>query len=117
MTPLDPRRASFVNSTDPRRRILLELFQAGLDRVSGRRSVARALTGSAGPVWIAAIGKAASAMALGAYDVLGVSIERTLIITKMTTLPRSSTRYPMSRSVRVRIPFPTSVRSRRARVS
>jgi glycerate 2-kinase len=77
-----PRRSSPVNSTDPRRRLLLELFQTGLDRVSGRSSVARALSGYAGPVWIAAIGKAASAMALGAHDVLGVSIERTLIITK-----------------------------------
>ena len=71
-----------MNSNDPRRRILLELFQAGLDRVSGRGSVARALSGSTGPVWVAAIGKAASAMALGAHDVLGPSIERTLIITK-----------------------------------
>jgi len=71
-----------VNSTEPRRRILLELFQAGLDRVSGRGSVARVLTPSSGPVWVAAIGKAAAAMALGAYDVLGNSIERTLIITK-----------------------------------
>ena len=71
-----------MNSTDPRRRILLELFQAGLDRVSGRGSVARALTPASGPVWVAAIGKAASAMALGAHDVLGVSIERTLVITK-----------------------------------
>jgi glycerate 2-kinase len=69
-----------VNSI--RRRLLLELFQAGLDRVSGRRSVARALSASSGPVWIAAIGKAASAMALGAHDVLGGSIERTLLITK-----------------------------------
>src|SRR4051794_7643287 len=76
------RRSSLVNSTEPRRRILLELFQAGLDRVSGRGSVARALTPSSGPVWVIAIGKAASAMALGAHDVLGVSIERTLIITK-----------------------------------
>jgi glycerate 2-kinase len=50
--------------------------------VSGRRSVAKALSGSSGPVWIAAIGKAASAMTLGAHDVLGVSIERTLVITK-----------------------------------
>jgi len=50
--------------------------------VSGRHCVARALTASAAPVWIAAIGKAASAMALGAYDALGASIERTLIITK-----------------------------------
>ena len=71
-----------MSSNDPRRRILLELFQAGLDRVSGRSSVARALSGSTGPVWVAAIGKAASAMALGAHDALGPSIERTLIITK-----------------------------------
>jgi glycerate 2-kinase len=77
------RRATYrVNSSDPRRRLLLELFQAGLDRVSGRRSVARHLRASPGPVWIAAIGKAASAMALGAHDVLGVAVERTLIITK-----------------------------------
>ena len=65
-----------------RLRLLLELFQAGLDRVSGRRSVARALSASSGAVWIAAIGKAASAMVLGAHDVLGGSIERTLLITK-----------------------------------
>ena len=71
-----------MNSPDPRRSLLLELFQAGLDRVSGRRSVARVLSASPGPVWIASIGKAASAMALGAHDVLGVSIERMLIITK-----------------------------------
>jgi glycerate 2-kinase len=69
-----------VNSI--RRRLLLELFQAGLDRVSGRRSVARALSALHGPVWVAAIGKAASAMALGAFDVLGASIERLLVITK-----------------------------------
>jgi glycerate 2-kinase len=69
-------------SRDPRRRLLLDLFQAGLDRVNGRRSVAEALSVTAGPVWIAAIGKAASAMALGAHDALGSSIERTLVITK-----------------------------------
>jgi len=50
--------------------------------VSGRSCVARSLSGVTGPVWVAAIGKAASAMALGAHDVLGPSIERTLIITK-----------------------------------
>jgi glycerate 2-kinase len=76
------RARTSLNSTDPRRRILLELFQAGLDRVSGRRCVARSLEPSAEPVWVAAVGKAAAAMALGAYDALGVTIERTLIITK-----------------------------------
>jgi glycerate 2-kinase len=34
------------------------------------------------PVWAAAIGKAASSMALGAYDALGAAIERALVITK-----------------------------------
>jgi hydroxypyruvate reductase len=33
-------------------------------------------------VWVAAIGKAAASMALGAYDALGTSIERSLVITK-----------------------------------
>jgi hydroxypyruvate reductase len=71
-----------VNSTDSRRRILLSLFKAGLARVSGRECVARALTSSGGSVWVAAIGKAASSMTLGAYDVLGKSIEYALVVTK-----------------------------------
>lgn len=36
----------------------------------------------AAPVWIAAVGKAATSMALGAQDALGAAIERTLIITR-----------------------------------
>lgn len=73
---------------------MLELFQAGLAPVAGRRCVADALRTAQGPacseagaaparpVWIAAIGKAASAMALGAHDALGTSVERVLLITK-----------------------------------
>ncbi len=60
----------------------MELFQAGLDRVSGRACVAGALARPEGPVWVAAVGKAASSMALGAYDVLGASIGRMLVVTK-----------------------------------
>ena len=76
-----------MSAVDPRRQILLELFQAGIARVEGRRCVRNALTVVGGaqtqcPVWLAAIGKAASAMALGAHDALGTSIERTLILTK-----------------------------------
>jgi glycerate 2-kinase len=71
-----------LNPTDPRRRLLLKLFQAGLERVSGRRCVAQSLVVPPGPVWVAAIGKAASAMALGAHDVLGGSLDRLLIVTK-----------------------------------
>jgi glycerate 2-kinase len=76
-----------VNSPDPRRQLLLELFRAGLARVDGRNCVRNALDPEPGsrtarPVWVAAIGKAASSMALGAHDALGTAIERTLIITK-----------------------------------
>ncbi len=67
-----------------RRRLLLDLFQAGLARVDGRSCVARALGSEpcARPVWVAAVGKAASAMALGAHDALQSSIQQVLLITK-----------------------------------
>jgi glycerate 2-kinase len=75
-----------VSSSDPRRQLLLELFQAGVMRVDGRRCTAAALrANSAAPharVWTAAVGKAASAMALGAHDALGAAQERVLLITK-----------------------------------
>lgn len=74
-----------MRSSDTRRRILLELFQAALARVDGRSCVREALLHSARtgkPVWAAAVGKAASSMALGAHDALGHSLQRILIITK-----------------------------------
>jgi glycerate 2-kinase len=68
---------------DPRRELLLALFQTGLVSVDGRRCVRLALAdGASGPVWLAAVGKAATAMALGAHDALAGAIERTLIITR-----------------------------------
>jgi glycerate-2-kinase len=73
-----------LNDSDSRRTLLLDLFQTGLARVHGRHCVRAALGAAkpASPVWVAAIGKAATAMALGAYDALGAAIERTLIITR-----------------------------------
>ncbi|MGH8180973.1 MAG: glycerate kinase type-2 family protein [Steroidobacteraceae bacterium] len=73
--------------TSDRRQLLLELLQAGLERVEGRRCVraallARPLAPSDAPVWVAAVGKAASAMALGAVDALGGSLERMLVVSK-----------------------------------
>jgi glycerate 2-kinase len=66
------------------RRTLLESLDAALRAVDGRACVARFL-GSApfsGPVALFAIGKAASAMARGAFDTLGARIESALVITK-----------------------------------
>ena len=72
------------DDSQSRRRLLLDLFQAGLARVDGRLCVARALQTVERPahVWVAAVGKAASAMALGAWDALQSSIQRVLLITK-----------------------------------
>lgn len=72
-----------AEANDPRRELLLALFQTGLASVDGRRCVRAALgDGASGPVWVAAVGKAATAMALGAHDALAGTIERTLIITR-----------------------------------
>jgi glycerate 2-kinase len=63
------------------------LFQAALASVDGRVCVREALTVPPGTaarprVWVAAVGKAASSMMLGAYDALGKSLERGLLVTK-----------------------------------
>jgi hydroxypyruvate reductase len=77
-------------SSDPRRELLLTLLQAALASVDGRRCVREVLVGEGagtavaapGPVWLAAVGKAAPAMALGAHEALGARIAQSLIITR-----------------------------------
>ena len=75
--------------SDPRRRLLLDLFRSSLESVDGRLCVRDALMPPKDaqwhpkrPVWAAAVGKAASAMLLGAHDALGATLERSLLITK-----------------------------------
>ena len=66
------------------RLILLELFDAALRAVGGRQRTAEFLRNFKlpGPVAVFAVGKAASAMAMGARDVLGAAIQTMLVITK-----------------------------------
>lgn len=66
------------------RRLLLDIFQAGLAAVHGRTRVQEYLQRHplAAPIHLIAIGKAASAMALGAYDALRDGIRAGLVITK-----------------------------------
>jgi len=49
---------------------------------------------SARPVWIAAVGKAASSMAVGAHDALGSRVERVLLITKDGHVTPQATMLP-----------------------
>lgn len=93
--PISPDRLVEPASgrADPRRKILLDLFRAALESVDGRlcvrnalreRAVAEAAAGGvvSRPVWVAAVGKAASAMLLGAHDALGDTLQRAILITK-----------------------------------
>ena len=81
------RPAAAEVADDPRRQLLLELLQAALTRVDGRRCTREALQAAPSQtsnrkVHVAAVGKAASAMALGACDALGGAIGHLLLITK-----------------------------------
>jgi glycerate 2-kinase len=66
------------------RQALLEIFQAALDAVNGRRCVSAHLKTRrpTGPEYVIAIGKVACPMAGGALDVLGADIRDAVIITK-----------------------------------
>lgn len=66
------------------RRHLLEIFQAAVESVNGRKVVRETLVSeqSSDPVAVIAIGKAAVDMALGVQDVLADQIQRGLVITK-----------------------------------
>jgi len=68
--------------SDQRRELLLQLFRAALDAVDGRRRVRAALAADRDerPVSILAVGKAASAMTLGALDALGARVARGLVV-------------------------------------
>jgi len=74
-------------SADRRHALLLGLLHAALECVEGRRCVREALLAARpaqrdAPVWVAAVGKAACSMTLGARDALGPALERVLVITK-----------------------------------
>jgi glycerate 2-kinase len=88
--PRGTRERDATEDLEPRRRVLLELLRAALAAVDGRRCTLGALRSErlqgrmarGGPFWIAAVGKAASRMTLGAHDALGEALERVLLITK-----------------------------------
>jgi glycerate 2-kinase len=66
------------------RRTLLEIFQAALDAVNGRRCVEAYLRSwpAPAPVYLISIGKVACPMASGAFDALGAKIRDALVVTK-----------------------------------
>jgi glycerate 2-kinase len=82
---------SDVPGIDPRRELLLGLYRTALEAVDGRRRVRAALAGrpDRGPVGAFAVGKAASAMMLGAADALGARLERGLVVAPDAAIPEA----------------------------
>src|ERR1700682_5337386 len=69
--------AELADPPIPPRELLLGVLQAGRQRVDGRRCVREALTGLApapARVWLAAVGKGAESMALGAHEAAGAAL-------------------------------------------
>ena len=78
-----------ANAVRDPRRLLLDGYRAALDATGGRACVRRRLAEehvlekhALAPRFAIAVGKAAAAMMAGAFDVLGASIERALVVTK-----------------------------------
>ncbi|HTW37360.1 MAG TPA: DUF4147 domain-containing protein [Steroidobacteraceae bacterium] len=94
--------------------MLLELLRAALAAVDGRRCTLEALRSQrlaervarGGPVWVAAVGKAASRMALGARDALGTALERMLVITKDGHLDPELAELPLLEALESGHPVP-----------
>jgi len=73
------------------RQALTEIYAAAVQAADGQRCTRTALEARPlqGPVWLAAIGKAAGAMAAGAIDALGRQVISSLVVTKdRTSVPQ-----------------------------
>ena len=93
---------------DQRRELLLHLYRAALSAVDGRRRVRAALASGRDerPVSILAVGKAASAMAEGALDVLGAGVQRVLVVAPADGIDHELLALPQVRCVAGDHPVP-----------
>jgi len=93
---------------DPRRALLLDLFQAGLAAVDGRRRMRAALAGrpAVGAVSAFAAGKAAASMTLGAADALGRGLARGLVVAPDGSIPAELQGRPGMRCLEAGHPRP-----------
>jgi glycerate 2-kinase len=92
--------------SDPR--LPLELFRAALAAVDGEAAVRRALTDAppATPCHVVALGKAATAMARGAYSGLGEGLRRALVVSRPGHLDPSPCADPRFRCLESDHPLP-----------
>jgi hydroxypyruvate reductase len=93
------------------RRLLLELLDAALAKIDGRRSVARFMAGyrlptNARRIAVAAVGKAAAAMAQGAADACIDRISRVLVITKDGHAEGIAQALPQAETIEASHPVP-----------
>ena len=93
---------------DQRRDLLLHLYRAALSAVDGRLRVRAALATDRDerPLRVLAVGKAASAMALGALDALGARIQSGLVIAPRDGIDHELSALPQFRCVAGDHPIP-----------
>lgn len=93
---------------DEHRRNLLRIYRAALEAVDGRRRVARRLAdeGIDGEVYLLAVGKAAEAMAAGAFDAWGEHLRAGLLVTKHGHVDRGEWRNRPLRIIEAGHPVP-----------
>lgn len=93
---------------DQRREFLLHLYRAALSAVEGRRRVRAALASDRDetPVSMLAVGKAASAMAMGALDALGARVVRGLVVAPEDGIDHELRALPQVRCVAGDHPVP-----------
>jgi hydroxypyruvate reductase len=95
------------NPAERYRRDLLTIFQAALQRVNGERCIAEWLSAGAGePCAVIAIGKAASAMMLGARHSLGDNLLEGLVITREGYTNPCLSNHPVIRQIESAHPVP-----------
>lgn len=94
-----------MNFNDSHRHQLVSIYRAALSAVNGKRCTAQFLNDNPlrGEIFVLAIGKAAGAMAAGAYEILGTQIKQALII---TTMNESGLDFPNLQIVRSAHPVP-----------
>ena len=105
-----PVAAPGMGVSDPRRAFLLQLMCRALAAVDGRRCMRRALAQPthAAETRVLAVGKAASAMTLGALDALGPSLTRALVISRAGHFDAELSRHPVVTCMTGGHPLPDS---------
>lgn len=97
-----------LGPADTDRKLLLDLYGSGIAAVHGRKTVRDWLTarGESGPFHLVALGKAAAAMAAGALEAAGDSLQSGLVVTRYGYMDETVYRDPRLLCLEASHPLP-----------